>query len=112
MMTPLVIYVEFTVKRDAVERFREAILANARHSLRDEPGCRRFDVLFSAEEPARIMLYEIYESPAAFDHHVTTPHYAAFVAAADGLIETRLIKRLGYVDVQLNSTAERKATAA
>jgi len=40
---PLVIYVDFTVKQGAVERFRELILANARHSLQDEPGCRRFE---------------------------------------------------------------------
>ena len=63
---PLVIYVDFTVKQGAVERFRELILANARHSLQDEPGCRRFDVLVSAEEPRRIVLYEIYEDAAAF----------------------------------------------
>ena len=84
---PLVIYVDFTVKQGAVERFRELIFANARHSLQDEPGCRRFDVLVSAEEPRRIVLYEIYEDAAAFDFHVTTPHYKVFAAAAEGLLD-------------------------
>ena len=105
---PLVIYVDFTIKQGAVERFRELILTNARHSLRDEPGCRRFDVLASAEAPRRIVLYEIYEDAAAFDFHVTTPHYKVFAAAAEGLIETRSIQRLTFLDVSLNTDAERK----
>jgi quinol monooxygenase YgiN len=105
---PLVIYVDFTVKQGAVERFRELILANARHSLQDEPGCRRFDVLVSAEEPRRIVLYEIYEDAAAFDFHVTTPHYKVFAAAAEGLLETRSVQRLTFLDASLNGDAERK----
>ncbi len=110
-MTPLVIYVEFTIRQGAAERFREAMLANARQSLKTEPGVRRFDVLVSAEEPTRIMLYEIYENEAAFDHHLATPHYAAFIAEAEGMIETRLVKRLSYLDARLNSTAEAKTAA-
>jgi len=105
---PLVIYVDFTVKQGAVERFRELILANARDSLRDEPGCRRFDVLVSAEEPRRIVLYEIYEDAAAFDFHITTPHYKVFAAAAEGLLETRSVQRLNFLDDGLNIDAERK----
>ena len=105
---PLVIYVDFTVKQGAVERFRELILANARHSLQDEPGCRRFDVLVSAEAPRRIVLYEIYEDAAAFDFHVTTPHYKVFAAAAEDLIETRSVQRLTFLDTSLNGDAERK----
>ena len=105
---PLVIYVDFTVKQGAVERFRELILANARHSLRDEPGCRRFDVLASAEAPRRIVLYEIYEDAAAFDFHVTTPHYKVFAAAAESLLETRSVQRLTFLDASLNTDAERK----
>jgi quinol monooxygenase YgiN len=105
---PLVIYVDFTVKQGAVERFRELILANARHSLQDEPGCRRFDVLVSAEEPRRIVLYEIYEDAAAFDFHVATPHYKVFAAAVEGLLEARSVQRLTFLDTGLNGDAERK----
>jgi autoinducer 2-degrading protein len=105
---PLVIYVDFTVKQGAVDRFHELILSNARHSLQDEPGCRRFDVLVSAEEPRRIVLYEIYEDAAAFDFHVTTPHYKVFADAAEGLLETRSVQRLTFLDTSLNTDAERK----
>jgi quinol monooxygenase YgiN len=111
-VSPLVIFVDFTVKRESVDRFRDLILANARNSLKDEPGCRRFDVLFDPQEPARIQLYEIYVDMAAFDFHVTTPHYKVFAAAAEDLIKTRSVKRLGFVDATLNTQAEEKTVRA
>jgi len=107
---PLVILVEFVIKRDAISQFHPLILKNARSSLRDEPGCRRFDVLHNPDEPHRVVLYEVYDDAAAFDHHVTMPHYKTFTAAADGLIETRSVKRLAFVDVVLNTEAERKTS--
>jgi len=107
-LTTLVIYVEFIIKPEGRNRFQELILANARQSLRDEPGCRRFDVLQSAEEPGRVLLYEIYDSVAAFDHHMSTLHYKSFAAEAESLIERRSVRRLRFVDEALNLEAERK----
>jgi (4S)-4-hydroxy-5-phosphonooxypentane-2,3-dione isomerase len=97
MMAPVAILVEFTVKSDVVGRFRELITTNATRSLSDEPGCQRFDVLSPADEPARIVLYEIYDDDRAFELHLATPHYKDFAAAAEPLIETRSIKRLQFV---------------
>jgi autoinducer 2-degrading protein len=93
----LAILVEFTVRPDGVERFRELILANAQASLRDERGCRQFDVLTPAEEPRRIVLYEIYDDANAFDFHIGTPHYKVFAAAAESLIEGRSVRRLAFL---------------
>ena len=41
----LVLIVSLTVHGDAVDEFRSAIAANAAASVRDEPGCTRFDVV-------------------------------------------------------------------
>ena len=54
------------------------------------------------------MLYEIYEDAAAFDFHVTTPHYQVFAAATEGLLETRSVQRLTFLDPSSNGDAERK----
>ena len=59
---------------------------NARASIRDEPGCRRFDVLEPAGEPDRIFLYEIYDDRAAFDAHVRSPHFQKFQAECGDLV--------------------------
>jgi autoinducer 2-degrading protein len=96
-MARLAILVEFVVCSEGVERFRELILANAGASLRDETGCRQFDVLTTAEEPRRIVLYEIYDDAKAFDFHLGTPHYKAFAAAAETLIEGRSVRRLAFL---------------
>ena len=60
------------------ERFRQLISENARASVRDEPGCRQFDVVVPDGEPDSVLLYEIYDDKAAFAAHTKTPHFAAF----------------------------------
>jgi (4S)-4-hydroxy-5-phosphonooxypentane-2,3-dione isomerase len=60
------------------ERFHRLINENARASVRDEPGCRQFDVVVAEGEPDSVLLYEIYDDKAAFAAHTKTPHFAAF----------------------------------
>ncbi|HEV2124920.1 MAG TPA: putative quinol monooxygenase, partial [Chloroflexota bacterium] len=55
--------------------FLESMLDNARHSVEDEPGCFRFDVIQDESDPNTLILYEIYRDKAAFDDHLTTPHF-------------------------------------
>lgn len=93
-MTPLVILVKFLVQPDFVERFRDLIMVNARASLEQEPGCRRFDVHIEADEPRCFVLYEIYDSEVALDTHLRTQHYKTFAAAIETHIESRSITRL------------------
>jgi autoinducer 2-degrading protein len=62
---------------DHVEDFMAAIRANHEASIR-EPGCLRFDVLRSPEDPTRFLLYEAYADEAAAAAHKDTPHYLEF----------------------------------
>jgi len=78
-------------------KFLELIADNATASVRDEPGCRRFDVLLGPDDPCRFVLYEIYDDAAAFDRHIETRHFKAFAAATEGQIEQRSVRRLGFV---------------
>lgn len=95
-MTRLVVYVEFTIKPGKVDQFFEAVCVNAAASAADEPGCRKFDVMRD-RDPARanvITLYEIYDDDAAFAAHKEAPHYKAFSAAIEGLVEDRIVRQL------------------
>ena len=94
---PLVILVEFLVKPDFVQRFSRLIRANAKASLENEPGCRRFDVVLAPDDPCRFVLYEIYDDAAAFDQHLQARHFKAFAAAIEGQIVDRSVRRLGFV---------------
>jgi autoinducer 2-degrading protein len=58
---------------------REHQMAEAFHRLsiasRQEPGCLRFDVHQSIEEPRRFFAYEEYRDQAASDSHQKTTHF-------------------------------------
>ncbi len=65
------------VKADKVDEFKQMIRANHEGSIR-EPGCLRFDVAQSKEDPTEFVLWECYVDEAANQFHKTTPHYLAF----------------------------------
>ena len=66
--------VHVTVKMDHVDDFIEASRLNHEASVK-EAGNRRFDVLQSADDPARFVLYEAYESAAEAAKHKEAAHY-------------------------------------
>ncbi len=89
-MKELVILVEFDVSPDKQAEFRRMVLENAAASMREELGCRQFDVLEPVGEPnSRFILYEIYEDEAAFEAHTSTPHYQVF----SELVSTMIVER-------------------
>ena len=57
------------------EAFMEAMLDDASHSVQDEPGCLRFDVLEDPDDPNRIFLYEVYRDEEALEAHRRAPHF-------------------------------------
>ena len=52
------IFVTIDVKPEHVEEFTQASFGDARGSVRDEPGCFRFDINQDQEIPGRFYLYE------------------------------------------------------
>ncbi len=66
--------VQVHVVADRVDDFISAMRANHEASIR-EPGNARFDVLQSADDPTRFVIYEAYVDEAAARAHKETPHY-------------------------------------
>lgn len=62
------------VKPEHVEAFIEASEHNHKHSVQ-EPGNLRFDILQSADDPTRFVLYEAYKSSEDAAAHKQTRHY-------------------------------------
>lgn len=73
-----VVTVALHVKLENLDEFRHEILSNAQRTLREEPGCRQFDVMFAENDPTYVFLYEIYDSKDAFQSHLTTDHFKKF----------------------------------
>ena len=90
-MTGYVVLVDFRLKPGARDSFRKLVDANATASVRDEAGCRRFDVTEVRGEPDRILLYEIYDSEAAFDEHCQTAHFDEFNAQHVPFVDAKLV---------------------
>jgi quinol monooxygenase YgiN len=86
-----VIAVDFKIKPGQMADFRKLIDDNARASVRDEPGCRRFDVCANRKDADRVLLYEIYDDRAAFDAHLKTKHFAVFNEASAALVADKTV---------------------
>lgn len=97
-MSRFAIIVEFTLEHGRTDQFHAEVLKNAKQSLDNEPGCRRFDVLVPEEPANRIVLYEIYDDEAAFQAHLQTPHFAAFDETVRDWIAERSLTRFKISD--------------
>lgn len=75
-----VVTVDFRSVPEKADAFLAALRINAATSLRDEPGCHRFDVCTDPNQPGRFFLYEVYSDAAAFDAHKAAPHFTEFDA--------------------------------
>ena len=98
--------VHVTVRPDEAEAFIEATRANHGASLR-EPGNLRFDVLRSADDPTRFVLYEAYADEASALAHKETAHYLAWrEAVASMMAEPRVGVRYEGLDPDLGRGGE------
>jgi autoinducer 2-degrading protein len=78
-----VLIVSARIKPEQRGRFLEAIEENAVASVRDEPGCLRFDVARDNDDPHHYLFYELYRDEEAFAAHRASDHFARWREAAD-----------------------------
>ena len=77
--------------------FQAGIAANAEASVRDEPGCLRFDVCAVEGDPHRFVLYELYADDGAFEAHRAAPHFAVWREVAGRVVATQVNTRATLV---------------
>lgn len=81
------IFVRINVHVDRCSEFAEASLADAQGSVRDEPGCVRFDIHRDAKNPNRFYLYEVYRDREAFEVHLKSIHFKKWLSAVEGMVD-------------------------
>ena len=96
-MSHFAIIVTIKLKPGRADDFRSVILENAATARRDEPGCRRFDVLVAEDDGETFFFYEEYENAAALDAHRATPHYKKYGQASEDMIAERTIQRCSVI---------------
>jgi (4S)-4-hydroxy-5-phosphonooxypentane-2,3-dione isomerase len=80
--------VSVKIRPEMRERFLETIEDDALCSVRDEPGCLRFDVLQDQADENHYYFYEVYRDSDALVAHQQTPHYARWMAVRGEAVES------------------------
>jgi (4S)-4-hydroxy-5-phosphonooxypentane-2,3-dione isomerase len=81
------IFVTVKIKPDQRDRFLEVIEDDSICSVRDEPGCLRFEVLQDRSDPDTYYFFEAYKDEAALTAHTQTAHFARWRAAAEEVLQ-------------------------
>ena len=81
--------VQMEVRPGSREEFLAGMTANAETSVRDEPGCLRFDVCSVEGDENRFLLYELYADADAFAAHKQAPHFTEWRKVADRVVASQ-----------------------
>ncbi len=82
-----ILMVRLKVKQARIDDFIKASIEDGTGSVLNEPGCRRFDIIQDETDPTLFAFNEVYNDEAAFEHHKTTPHFAAWDAAVKDMLD-------------------------
>jgi quinol monooxygenase YgiN len=91
-----IVSVFITVKKELLDEFEQAIMANARASVAHDKGCLRFDVSQAYDDPGLWLYHEVYDGPEAHEAHRRSPHFLAYLEVEQrAVIEKRVIRGAG-----------------
>jgi len=86
-----------TAKPGKEAEFKEKMTAQAQRCLANEPGCLQFDVAQDPNNPARLVMLEVYKDEAAVKAHTESQHYKDFRPVVSELLADRKIEVLEMV---------------
>ncbi len=86
------IFVTIDVKPENIDEFAQASLGDAQGSVRDEPGCFRFDIHQDTSVPSRFYLYEVYYDETAFQAHLESPHFRKWISLVKPMFDGEMGK--------------------
>jgi quinol monooxygenase YgiN len=104
-MTKLAIVGRIDVASGCVGKVLPLLMAHRDRCLRDEPGTLHFDVVLPREDQTAVLVYEVYESDAAFDVHWSGPNVARVRAEAGEMIVKISGTRCTLVEGEKSPTA-------
>lgn len=94
-----VVVVFLEARREHAGSVRAALMLHARNCLEKEPGCLRYDVSADPVDMASFLLYQVYDSAAAFAAHKEMPHFAEFRLKVEPWVAARRILTYELLEV-------------
>lgn len=86
-----------TAKPGKEAEFKEKMTAQAQRCLANEPGCLQFDVAQDPNNPARLVMLEVYQDEAAIKAHQDSQHFKDFRPVISELVADRKVEVLDIV---------------
>jgi quinol monooxygenase YgiN len=86
-----------TAKPGLESKFKEAMTAQARRCLTNEPGCLQFDVCQDPKSPTRFVMLEVYKDDAAIKAHQDSVHYKELRPVLSELVADRKVEAFTLV---------------
>ena len=89
-----VVIVDWTVAERDAAAFAQLLKTQATNSLEREEACRIFDVAQDPSAPGNFMLYELYDTKAAFEAHLASEHFQAFAPQAETMTLEKTVRTM------------------
>jgi (4S)-4-hydroxy-5-phosphonooxypentane-2,3-dione isomerase len=81
------IFVTVKIRPERLDQFLGVIEDDAVSSVRDEPGCVRFEVFQNHADPHTYHFFEVYRDEEAFKAHQQTPHFDRWRQASGEVLD-------------------------
>lgn len=86
-----VVAVFLEAKKGHADDVKSALIAHAAECRANEPGCEQFDVSQDPVDGNSFLLYQVFDSRAAFDSHHEREHYARFANQVEPWVASKRI---------------------
>ena len=92
-MAELVVVAQVVVKGEYLEGVKRELLGLVAPT-RGEAGCIEYTLHQDLADPCLFVFYERWESEEHLAAHMASPHFSAYLAAVDGKIAEKTVRRL------------------
>lgn len=95
-MAELVVVAQVVAKGEHLEGVKRELLGLV-GPTRAEAGCIEYTLHQDLADPCVFVFYERWESEEHLAAHMASPHFTAYVAAVDGKIADKTVRRMGRI---------------
>jgi (4S)-4-hydroxy-5-phosphonooxypentane-2,3-dione isomerase len=81
--------VDIDVVPGQIDAYLAALKENGATAVKEEPGCREFNITVSQKDPNHVFIFEVYENAAALETHRATAHYKKYAATTKDMVAKR-----------------------
>jgi len=86
--TPLVHVAKLQIDPAQLEAYKAALKEHAETAVRVEPGVLTLYAVAEKDNPAHIMVFEIYADTAAYKAHLQSPHFLKYKSTVKDMVKS------------------------